>query len=904
MKGSLFLFRTLFRARQLEELILLIMLYSLKRGYSSTFEFLLVLQYLLESLSPAFQGHRFGFRDESLAMGQFLLSFLCNFSRIVSCHSAKGKASIAEHVSEFPNDPFSKKQLKSLIFLSVNNRNLDPFVFFLSPTQQSKFSRNSFLDLALVFIEKVSRNKLFSEKINELFIEHLVYAETGQQESQSLTPDVEGPKEFFLNSFGEFLKNVWKLVPGAKTDKSARVKAVRLLRHNICTSFAVELFVTLKSLPFFSLSTSSKSSQCALLLQVINDKLLKAPVSQILKRCCQQLIHSFLDELPKLLLKQRSLSDCAAMSADDLVFQRFVIFLNKCYSKMATLVRGAIDSSRGGMDAFVRCCLDWNNHVAKLSGLFFLSKLSLKGHEDVLFNINSIFKSVLQIVGGLTLTMLGDNPRLDPNGKGLKRLKGSQQVTMASFVRAKSSEWNLEISALKQKRPVREEAVRVSLGVLSNLFRGVSELSEPFVAPSLALSSLLVEEYVRSKPIDQKQGLSQKLRRITDSLIESISSGIDFRLSLKHALILIDSSREFFSFEVFSNATHLVNNIIQKLDADLFAEKKEILHKTIVNGLENLNSFLVNERLKRASACDDLTTALDRFYKTVQESQQRTESSTVAARFKTLWIEAYSGFALKCNEKELKGFFIALREWAETDLLGGGSTDQASRLRSKLYLVQKKQILVEVLNKIISQISFMGISLYEEVLQMYMDFQGAVIQISKLITIRPADVPEKLFEILEPKGSEMEAVGVQSDRSLLEEDLSDFEQEPDDQNPNEPPQSENLIGKRRTNLVQSNSKKSPIWFAFVVQNFEYETLILESLKLLFDHDQDSFMDAIKFETISTQLMLVVSEFRVSRERPNNLGFFEMCVFPVISSLLKLVGGRASQPACSPRCECF
>jgi hypothetical protein len=345
---------------------------------------------------------------------------------------------------------------------------------------------------------------------------------------------------------------------------------------------------------------------------------------------------------------------------------------------------------------------------------------------------------------------------------------------------------------------------------------------------------------------------------------------------------LIESGQKYFSFEVFSNASLLVNKIIKKMDNDLFAEKKKILHKTLLNGLDNFSLLLVDNHLRRASSLSSMDDHLTRFYEELIEEKEKNEFTSNETIFKNLWIEAYLGYALKCNEKELRDSFIEVKRWSIQEI--SNSNNSKNKLHSKLVLVQKQKIMVEILNAIISKISFMGISLYEEVLQVYVDFQDRVIELSKLTHENDRNVYENLFKTLTPNNQQSKEENQELDEEILDHDLSDIEELSERKD-------KPVLGKRSDNHLKQESSESINWKVYIIKNFEYESLILKSLKLLFENDEGSFMDAFKFESISGQLMKLVANFRISEESQMNLFFFQNCAFPVISSLLKLVSGK-------------
>jgi hypothetical protein len=728
---------------------------------------------------------------------------------------------------------------------------------------------------------------MFSEKINELFLEYFIYIENEEtlEEINSTKNDM---KQLFLLTFAEFLKNVWRLVP-LEQNKTMEVLTVNKLRNNIFKSFAVELFMALKSLKNFNIEPNSPaqvSTHCSLLLNIINDKIIRTPVNQVLKKSTKILISNCLEHCSKLLQR----NDPESKSSDDLTFQRFIIFLNKSYSKMPSLVRKSIETSPNGMEGLIECSLNWRDDVGRLSGLFFISKLSSKSNEDIIMNINEIFQATNQLLVNFISVSHGSlvSKNNSFGDKSLKRLKGDQKSPLSSFLTKLTKQFGLE--NLKNQTPdsLKEEAIRICINILSNLFKGVSGLAEPFIFSSLMLSSLLIEQYVKTKPADQKLLIQNKLKKSIGDLVDNISSEVDFRICLKHALTLIESGKQYFSFEVFSNASLLVKKIIKGMSGELFAEKKNVLHMTLLNGLENLSSLLIENHLKRADSYSSMEEHLSLFCQKILEKKNQNEVSSGETIFKNLWTDAYLGFALKCNEEELKEFFKEIKKWALKDT--SNNSDPKNKLNSQLMIIQKQKIMVEILNKIISKISFMGISLYEEVLQLYVDFQDRVIELSKLVTTREEDISAKLSQMLNPVEKELEDVIVNSNENLLENDLSDFEEEESQIEEAEEIENKPLLGKRGDSIT-TNSNESIIWKVFIIKNFEFETLILDSLKLLFENDEGSFMDAFKFEGISSQLMKLVSTFRISDQKEQNLCFFENCTFPVISSLLKLVSGN-------------
>lgn len=856
------------------------MIYSQKKSMESSAELLIILQYLVEYLFGSFS---WSIEDQvgRPNFGQYLLTFLCNFSRINSSILYK---SATHGFSHFENDTFSKKKLKNLVFLCQNTQKIEEFILFKKTLPEATSFLHNFSTIAMSFIQTFSENKLFSEKINELFLEHFVYFEKNEEEINNKSNQIL-LKDLFLNSFAEFLKQIWNLTQTKKDENPSSIQLMKKLRYNILNNFAVELFISLKSLKIFNLCNNSKyevNLHSSLLLQIINEKITRTPVNQILKSTTKQMIKNCLEHSYNLLENFEKKDERKTEFYDNIFFQRFIIFLNKASLKMPTLVRNTIENSSNGINGLVQCSLNWPDDVAKLSAIFFISKLAKRQYSDIVLNINEFFKVILQLIFKFIHKNNASNPSVlkkDIN-KSTKRVKESNKKNLPSFLATLDKKWQLSSDELKSTGLLKEEAVRLSINILSNFFAGFGDLSEPFISPSVSLVSLLFETYIKSKPVQERSTIRQRLEKSVENFIDQICVNIDFRICLKHSLNLIASSQEFFSVEVFSNTSQIVNRIIQGMNSELFAEKKEVLNQTLLNGLDNLCVLLVDTQSLTASSMTSLEDHLQYFEKGLKEKLNHAEVSSNEIKFKNLWIEAYLGFALKCNENELKTFFIEIKNWSLSE---ANSKSGESELFKKILENKKRQIIVEILNKLIKKISFMGLSLYEEVLQFYVEYQSEIVGLSRLTNKPGTEIPNEVDKHIIQNIRKKSNASSENDE-ILEEDLSDLE--------DDPKLTENVsLGKRRgSDISPSNQKNYYEWRLYLIESVQLEIFILESLKLLFENDEGSFMDAFKFENLSSQLIKIVSHFRLPGHRDRNVFFFETFVFPVISSLLKLVRG--------------
>jgi len=124
-----------------------------------------------------------------------------------------------------------------------------------------------------------------------------------------------------------------------------------------------------------------------------------------------------------------------------------------------------------------------------------------------------------------------------------------------------------------------------------------------------------------------------------EQLLELITENIEPRNLIEPVGILAESQHKF-THEFASRIAILIGKICSKLDADTFESRNQIIFKIFIKGFDYARlKYQENDNISR-------------------------EEIEIVEKVQSNWVDAFSKFAIKTNEVQLKKFFLKLNEWS------------------------------------------------------------------------------------------------------------------------------------------------------------------------------------------------------------------------------------------------